>query len=226
MLNVEHFLRNIAACYASTAKSEQLFARFGEPECDPTCLVDVAETPMQFYDRYEAGDFLAEQLTGDSNKADVIVLALTCGGAAVASRVAKRLNSPLELFAQDSTGMDSSGLRFLRSKHQDTFPLSEIKGTTVILVDDGIDNDSALFSSITELRRLGAERIVVAAPVIAATTYDRVRNAADDVATVIVPEKFDAIGQFYGDFSQVRPEEVRHILSCAARTFRHRAIAA
>ncbi|MGZ4975458.1 MAG: hypothetical protein ACXWDN_22085, partial [Limisphaerales bacterium] len=55
---------------------------------------------MQFYDRYEAGEFLAEQLTVYANKPNVIVLALTSGGAAVALNVARRLHLPLTLLEE------------------------------------------------------------------------------------------------------------------------------
>ena len=50
--------------------------------------------------------------------------------------------------------------------------------------------------------------IVVAAPVIAGSTYFQIRRAADDVAAVIVPENFYAVGQWYEDFSQTSDDEV------------------
>ena len=165
---------------------------------------------MQFYDRYEAGEFLAEQLTVYANKPNVIVLALTSGGAAVAFKIARRLHLPLELLEEGAPD----------------FSPPEIKGQTIILVDDGIARDQAMRAAIKDLRTAGARRIVVAAPVIAAAIYDRIREAADDVATLIVPEEPYAIGQFYGDFSEVTGSELRNILRHAARAPRDPAIAA
>jgi putative phosphoribosyl transferase len=59
----------------------------------------------QFQDRYEAGEFLAEQLTEYANKPDVIVLALPRGGVPVAAQVARRLNVPLDVFVVRKLGL-------------------------------------------------------------------------------------------------------------------------
>lgn len=59
----------------------------------------------QFYDRNEAGEFLAEQLTSYINKPDVIVLGLPRGGVPVAAQVARRLNAPLDVFTVRKLGL-------------------------------------------------------------------------------------------------------------------------
>jgi len=62
-----------------------------------------------------------------------------------------------------------------------------------------------------------AARIIVGAPVIAGSTYDRIRQAADDVAAIIVPDDFHGIGQWYEDFSLITDDEVRHLFAEAAQ---------
>jgi predicted phosphoribosyltransferase len=59
---------------------------------------------------------------------------------------------------------------------------------------------------------LNAARIVVAAPVIARSSYYEIRRAADDVAAVIVPENSYAVGQWYHNFAQTTDDEVREFL--------------
>jgi len=97
--------------------------------------------------------------------------------------------------------------------YRDDWPAPVVKGKTAILVDDGIATGSTMLAAVAALRKLGAARIVVAAPTIAASTYDQIRRAADDVATVIVPEPFYGVGQWYEDFSQTSDEEVRQLLA-------------
>jgi predicted phosphoribosyltransferase len=94
-------------------------------------------------------------------------------------------------------------------------PPHEVKGKTVILVDDGIATGSTMLAAVAALRQLEAGRIVVAAPVIAASSYDRIRRAADDVAALIVPEEFYSIGEWYEDFSLITDEEVHELLAQA-----------
>src|SRR5215510_12912224 len=53
---------------------------------------------MRFKDRREAGRRLAARLVEYANRADVIVLALTCGGVPVAYEVAEVIGAPLDVF--------------------------------------------------------------------------------------------------------------------------------
>lgn len=96
-------------------------------------------------------------------------------------------------------------------------PPLELEGKTVIVVDDGVATGSTMLAAVSALRQLNAARIVVAAPVIAASTYSEMQRAADEVAAVILPENFYAVGLWYQDFSQTTDDEVRELLGQAAR---------
>src|SRR5512133_2698797 len=97
--------------------------------------------------------------------------------------------------------------------YRDELPPPEVDGKTVIIVDDGIATGSTMIAAVAALRQLGAGRIVVAAPVIARSTFYLIHNAADEVAAVIAPEEFYGVGQWYEDFSQTTDEEVRALLA-------------
>jgi predicted phosphoribosyltransferase len=101
--------------------------------------------------------------------------------------------------------------------YRDDLPSPEVEGKTVILVDDGIATGSTMLAAMAALRQLNAASIVVATPVVAPTTYHQIRRAADEVATLVVPEDFYAVGQWYEDFSQTSDDEVRDLLAQAAR---------
>ena len=76
-------------------------------------------------------------------------------------------------------------------------PPPEVEGKTVIVVDDGIATGSTMLAAISALRQLNASRVVVAAPTIARTTYEYLRENCDEVVAVIVPEEFYGVGQWY-----------------------------
>ncbi|MGB9475526.1 MAG: phosphoribosyltransferase [Candidatus Udaeobacter sp.] len=101
--------------------------------------------------------------------------------------------------------------------YRDDLPPPEVEGKTVILVDDGIATGSTMFAAIAALRQLNAASIVVATPVVAPTTYQEIQRAADEVAAVMTPEDFYAVGQWYQDFSQTGDDEVRDLLAQAAQ---------
>jgi predicted phosphoribosyltransferase len=95
-------------------------------------------------------------------------------------------------------------------------PPLDVEGKTVIVVDDGIATGSTMLAAVSALRQLNATRIVVAAPVIAASAHREMQRATDEVTTVMIPERFYAVGQWYEDFSQTTDEEVRDLLAQAA----------
>jgi len=211
----------------------------------------------QFFNRTEAGQFLAEDLSNYANRENVVVLALPRGGVPAAAEVAKKLNAPLDVFVARKLGLPghpelamgaiaSGGVRVFNGEvvnalripdevidavsaeelaelqrrekvYRAGLPSLDVEGKTIIVVDDGIATGSTMLAAVSALRQLNADRIVVAAPVIAASSYREIQRKADEVAAVMVPERFDAVGQWYEDFSQTSDEEVRYLLAQAAR---------
>jgi predicted phosphoribosyltransferase len=97
--------------------------------------------------------------------------------------------------------------------YRNDLPPPEVRGKTIIIVDDGIATGSTMIAAVAALRQLEAGRIIVAAPVIAQSTFYLIHNAADEVAAVIAPEEFHGVGQWYEDFSQTTDDEVRQLLA-------------
>ena len=96
--------------------------------------------------------------------------------------------------------------------YRNDLPPPNVRGKTVILVDDGIATGSTMIAAVAALRQLKAGRIVVGTPTVAASTLQQICEVADDVATVIVPEEFYGVGQSYENFSQTTDDEVRELL--------------
>ncbi len=91
----------------------------------------------------------------------------------------------------------------------------DLRGKTVILVDDGIATGSTMLAAVAALRNLHTTRIVVAAPVIALSTYAQIDDRADEVVAVIAPRDFYGVGEWYDSFSQTTDDEVRRLLAKA-----------
>jgi putative phosphoribosyl transferase len=90
---------------------------------------------------------------------------------------------------------------------------ANLRGRTVIVVDDGIATGSTVFAAIKVVRGLGAERIVLAVPVAPAGTVERMSSVADEVVCLHAPARFLAVGQWYQDFRQVSDDQVRALLA-------------
>jgi putative phosphoribosyl transferase len=95
-------------------------------------------------------------------------------------------------------------------------PFPTLTGRTVIVVDDGLATGSTMRAAVRALRQSHPSRIVVAAPVAAADTYQSLATEADEVVCVNVPQAFHAVSVWYEVFSQTSDDEVRNLLEAAA----------
>lgn len=93
-----------------------------------------------------------------------------------------------------------------------------VRDRTVVLVDDGLATGSTMEAAIVALRRLAPALIVVAVPVGARDTCDRIRRIADRVVCPRTPEPFKAVGLWYDEFDQTGDDEVTRLIAAAGRT--------
>ena len=93
----------------------------------------------------------------------------------------------------------------------------DVKGRTVILVDDGLATGASMFAAISALRKANPARIVVAVPVAAPEVCSAMRRVADECVCVLTPAQLYGVGAWYTDFSQTTDGEVSTILEAAAR---------
>jgi len=91
-----------------------------------------------------------------------------------------------------------------------------VQGRVVIVVDDGLATGSSMRAALVALRQMQPSWLTIAVPVGAPATCDEFRGAADEVICVITPDLFQAVGEWYEDFSQTGDEEVRGLLQSAA----------
>jgi len=90
-----------------------------------------------------------------------------------------------------------------------------IHGRTVILLDDGIATGYTMLAAVRSVRSQGAQRVIVAAPVAAPQTREKLCNEADECVFLQTPEDFRAVGYYYRDFLPVGDEEVSRLLALA-----------
>ena len=115
---------------------------------------------------------------------------------------------------QDATATGQKQLDARERLYRGCRPPLELKGKTVILVDDGIATGCSILPAIAAFRRKSASRVVVAVPVAPASGCSAIRMEADEVISVAEPELFLAVSQWYRNFAQVSDEDVLRLLGC------------
>ena len=91
-------------------------------------------------------------------------------------------------------------------------PSLNLKDKMVILVDDGIATGATMKAAIQSTKAKYCKGIIVAVPVAPPDTLDEIRDSVDEVICLAAPIFFQAVGQFYENFSQTTDEEVIHLL--------------
>jgi len=89
----------------------------------------------------------------------------------------------------------------------------DLKGKTVIIVDDGIATGNTVFATIGLVRNNFPDKIILAVPVAPPAVIDRLEPLVEDIVCLQTPEPFGAVGYFYENFEQVTDEEVIELLN-------------
>jgi putative phosphoribosyl transferase len=95
--------------------------------------------------------------------------------------------------------------------------IPELKGKTIILLDDGAATGATVKAAISTLKKESIERLIVALPVAPPETAEELRRMADEFICLETPDDFMAVGSYYHDFTQVTDDDVVEILESQSR---------
>lgn len=103
-------------------------------------------------------------------------------------------------------------IRKRRAQYTPVRPHIDPKDRIVIVVDDGLATGATMISALHGLREQNPARLICAVPVAPPDTVAKVRELADEVVCLEMPQWFQAVGQFYRDFPQIEDDEVIALL--------------
>jgi len=142
--------------------------------------------------------------------------AIASGGVRVLNEdVVAQLPNAEEMLAA-VTAEETRELERREAEYRGNRPPPDLRGKTVILVDDGLATGATMRAAATALKQRGVAACVVGVPVASPETCAEFRHEVDEVVCAATPEPFYGVGQFYEDFSQTSDEEVRELLARAA----------
>jgi predicted phosphoribosyltransferase len=98
--------------------------------------------------------------------------------------------------------------------YRDGRPPPDLRGRTIILVDDGLATGATMRAAVKAARQQHPARIIVAVPTASRDTCEALKREADEIISVVLPEPFFAVGQWYENFTQTTDQEVRDLLAC------------
>jgi putative phosphoribosyl transferase len=142
---------------------------------------------------------------------------------AIASGGVRVLNEDVVNFLQISAGaidaiaaQEQQELDRREMHYRTGRPPLDVRGCTVILVDDGLATGATMRAAVVALRHQQPARIVVAVPIASGGVCHELEAVADEVVCASTPEPFYAVGLWYEDFEQTSDATVCALLTQAA----------
>ena len=143
--------------------------------------------------------------------------AIASGGVRVLNEDVLRALPNADEIIESVTAKETAELERREKSYRADRPAPELRDRVVILVDDGLATGATMRAAVKALRQRGVAKIVVAVPVGPPDTCREFEDEADETICASAPEFFQAVGQYYEDFSQTSDEEVRDLLARAAK---------
>ena len=144
--------------------------------------------------------------------------AIASGGVRVLNQDVVRAIPYAEEAIEAVTARETAELQRREQIYREGRPAPELRGKIVILVDDGLATGATMRAAVKALRQQTAAKIVVAVPVGPPDTCQELAQQADEAICLSTPPFFQAVGQYYEDFSQTSDNDVRELLSRSAQS--------
>jgi len=119
-----------------------------------------------------------------------------------------RLYEISERYLREMTDEQAAEVKRRYERYRGTAEPPDVKGKTVLVVDDGVATGFTMLAALQSLRHRGAGEIVCVVPVASPRVMRKLEQNSDRVECLSTPSYFGAVGEFYRNFNQVSDEEV------------------
>lgn len=99
-------------------------------------------------------------------------------------------------------------LRARRARYSGARAPVDIRGRTVVVLDDGLATGSTMAAALQAVRQRAPSKLVCATPVASLDALREVSRLADEVVCLSAPARFGCVAAHYRDFAQVSDDEV------------------
>jgi predicted phosphoribosyltransferase len=141
--------------------------------------------------------------------------AIASGGIRVLNNeVMRALHIPKQV-VEEIAAREQRELERREQLYRDGRPAPDVRGRTVILIDDGLATGATMRAALQALRQQQPARLVLAVPVAAPSTCLEFLGEADEVICARTPDPFFAVGLWYQNFEQTSDQEVHDLLAQA-----------
>ena len=157
-------------------------------------------------------DVFVVRKLGTPGRPELAMGAIATGGVRVLNQ---EVVGALRISAEKIEAVTADETRELERRelaYRGSYSVPEVRGKTVILIDDGIATGSTVRAAVCALKAQDPARLIIAVPVAAGSAYRELRPEVDDLVALMTPEEFYGVGEWYRDFSQTSDTQVTDLL--------------
>ena len=156
-------------------------------------------------------DVVVPRKLGAPGNRELGIGAVAPGIRVIDERLVRRLNVPEDYLEREVAEQEAEISRRLAA-YRGGREAPDLRGRTVVVVDDGVATGVTAIASLRWVRANGAARTVFAAPVGPRGVCEALSAECDECFVLETPASFSAVGEWYEAFVQVDDEEVRRVL--------------
>lgn len=161
-------------------------------------------------------DVFVVRKLGVPGRAELAMGAIAVGGTRVINDRVMRMYSLPDAAVEAIIAKETRELNRRQTLYRGNRPWPDLRGWTVILVDDGLATGATMRAAIEALQQQLPARIVAAVPVGASDSCGEIEKAADELICLEKPAPFKAVGYWYRIFEATTDDEVRDLLAKSA----------
>jgi len=126
--------------------------------------------------------------------------------------VRRRDGLTAEQLARTVEGAKTKAVQLDRRLHAE-HPRLELRGKTVLVVDDGLATGATMIAALRWAKAAGAVRVVAAVPVAPASSLGLISSEASEVVCLHAPRDFSVVGAWYRSFDQIDDKAVIRLIA-------------
>ncbi|WP_017656068.1 phosphoribosyltransferase [Fortiea contorta] len=164
-------------------------------------------------------DVLVVRKLGVPHQEELAMGAIASGGIRILNeQVISQLKITDEQIAK-ATSHEERELKRREKLYRGERPFPNLKGSTIILVDDGLATGATMWAAITAVRKQQPARIIIAVSVAAPQTCQELETQVDELVCIATPNPFYSVGLWYENFPQTTDDEVCSLLKQATNNY-------
>lgn len=172
-------------------------------------VVTAYETIKKFHFQWDL--IIPRKIGAPHNKEFAIGAVSSDGTYFIEKNYANMLNASKEYIQQEVASQIQEIKRRLK-KYKESGAFPDVKDKTIIIIDDGIATGFTIIAAVKSVKKQGAKKIILAVPVASQEAVSKLKELADEVICLLIPDVFHAVGLHYKNFEQTTDEEVFNIM--------------